>query len=186
MKTSKLGKVCFAAVLFAFGGLGLTSIHAQGDRTASAHLSVTIRTADKLAIEQTTNLDFGGVFLDKLNPSTVSMDKAGVVTSSNALLYDTDLQEMGGFKVMADVGFPYSLNFPTSLNLLLGGNVADNLVYTTAVYDPSGALVTPSTTVRRAMITTSDQFGVAGSVLVPADAKVGLYTANLDITIVWD
>lgn len=184
MKTSRFSKVFFAAIIFAFGGLGLTTMYAQ--QNASASLSVTIRTADQLAVEQTNNLDFGGIFLDKLNPSTVSMDRTGVVTTNNGLLYDLDLQQLGGFKVMADAGFPYSLNFPTSLDLLLGGNAADKLVYTTAVYDPAGTAVTPSTTARRNMVTTSDQFAVAGSVLVPADAKVGLYTANLDITVIWD
>lgn len=185
MKTLKIGKILFGVIVFALGSAGLSSVQAQN--SGQATVGVTIRTSDKLVIRNTSDLDFGGVFLDKVNPTTVTMDKTGAVTSDNALLYDVDLQQMGGFSIVADAGFAFSLDFPTTLNLAKTGTPSETFVYTVAVYDAGGTQITPSSTNMSTIATGgTDLYKVAGSVLVPPTATVGIYTGNLTLTAIWN
>ena len=187
MKASRFCKVFFAASIFVFGSASVATLSAQEDKNANADLSVTIRLAEKVLIEQVNNLDFGGVFVDKATASNVLMDRTGLVTSDNSILYDKDLQQLGGFRVVANALLPYSVDFPKGLDLRLSGGTTESLRYTTAVYDPTGNTFSPSPTTRVTMGATGiDLYAVAGSVVIPAAAKVGLYTANMNITVIWN
>lgn len=175
------------AILFAlfFVG-GFSTLHAQ--KVETLPIGVTARLANQLSVTKVADVDFGGIFIPVSASATASFDNKGIVTITNGTttLYNTELQRLGEFYITADKTSQYAITYPNQADLTLKDDVG-TLTYTPLLYDNSGAEIASSSTVKYNV--GSEQYKIykiGGSLLIPGDAKSGLYNGTVNINITWE
>lgn len=175
------------AILFAlfFVG-GFSTLHAQSVETLP--IGVTARLANQLSVTKVSDVDFGGIFIPITGSATASFDNNGVVSITNGTttLYSTELQKLGEFYVTADRASQFAITYPTTANLTIKDGV-EVLTYTPLLYDKAGVEVASSSTVKYNVGTDQNEtYKVGGSLVIPEDAKAGLYNGVVNISVTWE
>lgn len=148
--------------------------------------------ADQLSVYKMSDVDFGGIFIPKGASATATMDYLGNVsiTSGTTGMFYTNNQKHGVMYVSANETAAFTVEYPATTELTSG---AEKIVYSPLIYSKTGALIPSSSTVEYNVDT--DEVGdgsayakvlnIAGSIVVPTSAKLGLYAGNIDVTVTW-
>lgn len=183
MKKINVFKKAFFALIFVGS---FSALYAQ--KVETLPVGVTARLATQLSVTKVADVDFGGIFIPVSASATATFDNKGVVSITNGTttLYNTELQRLGEFYITADKTSQYAITYPNQAELALKDGVG-TLNYTPLLYDNSGAEIASSASVKYTV--GSEQYKVykiGGSLLIPGDAKAGLYNGVVNITITWE
>lgn len=172
--------------------LSLLSGTANAQEKIITNVGAKVILADQLSVYKASDVDFGGVFIPKSASATATMDYLGNVsiTAGTTGLFNTNSQKHGVLYVSANQTAAFTIEYPATADLTSGANT---VVYTPALYSKTGTPIPSSSTVEYNVET--DEVGdgsafskivnVAGSIAVPATAKLGLYAGNIDVTVTW-
>lgn len=167
------------------------STNAQ-DNPAITNVGAKVILADQLSVYKVSDVDFGGVFIPKGASATATMDYMGTVsiTDGTTGLFNTNSQKHGVLYVSANKTAKFSIEYPATADLTSGAN---KIVYTPVLYSKTGSEIASSSTVEYGVET--DEVGdgsafskvvnIAGSIVIPVTAELGLYAGNIDVTVTW-
>lgn len=165
---------------------------ANAQEKVITNVGVKVILADQLSVYKASDVNFGGVFIPKGASATATMDYMGNVSITDGItgMFNTNDQKHGILYVSANKTAAFTIEYPATADLSSGAN---KIVYTPALYSKTGTAIASSSTVEYNVET--DEVGdgsafskivnVAGSILIPTTATLGLYAGNIDITVTW-
>lgn len=178
--------------LLGVAALFLFTISANAQLTINTNVGVTARLAEQISVTKVFDVDFGGIFIPKGTDVVATMDYLGTVsiTTGTTGLFATNLQQVGVVRIFSNQTATFSIQYPDKVNLTFDNN---SLVYTPKVYSKTGTYMPSSLTTMYDLNTDeisngsaySKVLNIAGTLDIPTTAKAGIYTGNVDITIIW-
>lgn len=154
-------------------------------------VGVTARLAKQLMVTKVTDVDFGGIFIPKTAPATVSMDYTGLVTvtAGSTSLFSTNLQQNGQLRIDADRTATFTVEYPATVEL---SYLTNKLTYTPKLYTINGTAM-PSSSSTSYDVNANEVGGqglnrlinIAGDLVVPETSVSGTYNGSVDVTITW-